>query len=199
MKATKLDIANFIEVLCANGFNPPRHESEIAEREWSAGVASALAYYDSDLLPKIAQEILNTRTDRRFPLPAEIRKVSLDVSDRMRGRELVPEPPKGRDAEWTAERLALADSLCQTELGRRAAREDWILALWDFCRKNSRMPNDFEVKHVIASSRETDDFIEQAYRHASRSPLHKIAASTADAIRAKRDEKRALALGNNRE
>lgn len=197
MKATKSDIANFIERLCANGFYPPRHENEAAEAEWAAGVASALTHYETDILPQIAQEILDTRIDRKFPLPAEIRKVSLEVYDRVRSSQLLPEAPKGRDAEWTAERLALADSLCRTELGRRAAREDWILGMWDFCRKNSRMPDAREVERIITESREADAFIDDAYRDAHRSQLHRIVAGTADAIRAKRAEKRAMVLGQN--
>ena len=41
---------------------------------------------------------------------------------------------------WSAERIEEADGLIQSDLGRQAAQEGWIIALHDYCRENRELP-----------------------------------------------------------
>ena len=66
---------------------PVRHESEMREREWLGSMIGAVKHYEGDILQRAAQTIIDTRTDRRFPLPAEIRKVCFEIaSDERRSK-----------------------------------------------------------------------------------------------------------------
>lgn len=50
--------------------------------------------------------------------------------------------------EWSAPVLAKADVLIQSPMGAQAAAEHWIVGLWDFCRKNGRLPDAHEAPGV---------------------------------------------------
>jgi hypothetical protein len=41
---------------------------------------------------------------------------------------------------WSSERIEEADRLIQSDLGRQAAQEGWIVALHDYCRENRELP-----------------------------------------------------------
>lgn len=165
-KATPKTIGEFIAVLCANGFNPPRHETERDEMAWSEGVASALRYYDDDLVPRIAQAIIDTRTDRRFPLASEIRKTATHVADDARARLPVDIAPSGKGMAWTRERRRLAYDLVRTERGREAANGGWITELWDFCRREMRLPDPREAGVLRDRADETYRDVENWLRDA---------------------------------
>lgn len=41
---------------------------------------------------------------------------------------------------WSADRVAEADELIRSDIGRQAAHEGWIVALHDYCRENRELP-----------------------------------------------------------
>lgn len=53
---------------------PVRHESAEREIEWMEAILGTLVNYEPDILRDAAESIILNRTDRRFPLPAEIRR-----------------------------------------------------------------------------------------------------------------------------
>jgi len=145
---------------------PVRHESPEREIEWTRSIVDAIKHYEGEILRRSAQRIIDSRTDRRFPLPAEIRKVCAQIAEEdRRGRLIVDASPlANRNMAWAADRMILARDLLKCETGRTAAREGWILGLWDFCRNNARLPVGEEVRRI---KRESEEFTE-AYNTAMR-------------------------------
>lgn len=58
--------------------------------------------------------------------------------------------------EWSEERKKLANTLIQCDMGRQAATEGWIGALWDFCRANQRRPHFGEIPKIRAVALDFD-------------------------------------------
>ena len=78
-------------------YEPNREEKE---RAWTKSIADCIDFYSDDVVARATQKILHTRTsDRRFPLPAEIRKVCDQfVADDRRSTEL-PAMEAGRPVQ----------------------------------------------------------------------------------------------------
>jgi hypothetical protein len=147
---------------------PVRHDGDAAEDAWLQSMFRNLRNYKSSVLDRAAQRIIDTRGDRRFPLPAEIRK----VCDEIEKLDRIETAPKFDDAarakklqdghDWQKK---LADELIMCSIGKRAAQENWILSLHDFCRLNSRLPtNDYEIRQCIESARGFDRAYEALLR-----------------------------------
>lgn len=136
---------------------PVRHESPARETEWMDTLIKAVKHYDRNVLEKAAQHIIDNRTDRRFPLPAEIRKACSDVVREDERRRL----PLNRDAlqapEWSTERELLANQMIVCETGRRAAEGGWILGLHNFIRKHARMPLHHEIDKLKRDAADFDE------------------------------------------
>lgn len=119
---------------------PVRFESDAREAEWLRSIVDAIGGYDPDVLAKAAQKIIDTRTDRRFPLPAEIRKVCLEIADEARLAKL-PIDQADAPPRFASYRYKLADELLMTEMGREAARDGWALGLHQFIVEHGRLPD----------------------------------------------------------
>jgi hypothetical protein len=61
--------------------------------------------------------------------------------------------------EWSPEALQAADGLIRDPMGVTAAREGWIVGLWDFARKNRRLPDHREATGVKLRSLESRETI----------------------------------------
>lgn len=72
--------------------------------------------------------------------------------------------PAGPGGEWSSESVAKAYDLLKSPMGRAAASDGWILGLWDFCRKNGRLPGPKEVGKVRDGSQSFDDNFAEATR-----------------------------------
>ena len=158
-------IANFISTLIMHF--PVRFDDKARETEWLGSVATAFRGYDGDVLKRAAQKIIDTRTDRRFPLIADIHKVCGQIiyDDKLQQKMI---PGSTLSAEhampMSGERRRLADSLVMGEMGRQAADDGWVLALHDFIRAKGRMPQPHEVPKLKAEARGFDEALEQC-RH----------------------------------
>jgi hypothetical protein len=53
---------------------------------------------------------------------------------------------------WSDERVEEADDLIQSDLGRQAAQEGWIIALHDYCRENRELPGVDRAAKIRASA-----------------------------------------------
>lgn len=138
---------------------PLPKSSEGHEDQFFEAYFQVLKSFDDITLGDAAAHIIATRTQRSFPLPAECNLACAEAiaGEAVRARQ---ESRSGnrheqrdfgdRYPEWSERRCRLADGLIQCEMGRQAAREDWIWTLWEFCRENERLPDPHEASRVRA-------------------------------------------------
>lgn len=123
-----------------------RHDSEDVAREWFKSWIFALDKYPAWVLEAAARRIVDERRDDYFPKPAEVHQVCRQI-------EIEDKQQKPTLAETKADNpnpYKLASELIHGELGRRAAREGWVLTLRDFVVRNGRLPlGDNEIKKLI--------------------------------------------------
>lgn len=141
------------------------------EAIWLRTMLDLLSPYDDDVLLEAANTIVRTRDPAKdgtmFPKPVEC----LAACDKAKDLKSVRATPlletqeavrkrAERNASWTAERIQLADELCAgTALGKRAAREGWVLHLHDFCRENMRLPDAEQIDQLIRHAVNFQDFV----------------------------------------
>jgi hypothetical protein len=58
--------------------------------------------------------------------------------------------------QWQREQCTTTDRMMRTTIGRRAARDGWICALWDFCHREKRLPAVQEEMDAIRAQHDTD-------------------------------------------
>lgn len=135
------------------------------EAIWLRTMLDLLSPYEDDVLLEAANTIIRTRDPDKdgtmFPKPVECIAACDKAKDLKRVRStplLESQDAIRRRAErnqaWSAERVEFATELCEsTAIGRRAAKEGWVLQLHDFCRENMRLPTtDAEVDVLVRSS-----------------------------------------------
>lgn len=127
-----------------------------SETIWLRSLQEDLQGYDESVLLEAAQHFRRNRNPQKdgkfFPLPAEITAVCDDI-ERRKAVAALPLLPGPKADEWSDERQNLAFDLCKSELGRRAAREGWVAALYHFARKNQRLPSDREIPGLLETAR----------------------------------------------
>ncbi len=164
MSSTKA-VLNFVDAVLLH-FPPFRWEEE-QEKAWVGTMVKELGGFDSAVLDKAISEMVRTRgrkkDERRIPTVAECIDACLDArkwidGDKNNGRLPIDGgDPLGReDRHCTAERLKLATDLMDTPLGKTAAKENWIGALWSFAKKHQRLPQPAEINAVKKTSEDTD-------------------------------------------
>ena len=154
-------ISNFLTTVVIHF--PPKFDSPGHEAEWLRSIATALQGFSATTLQRAAQRIINTRKYRSFPLVSEIVTVCDEIGheDNLKNPKFnhpAHDPANKSWTAWTEERKQWANQLIQSEIGRQAAREDWILALHDFIRINNRLPaHQYEIDKLKRVSRGVDD------------------------------------------
>lgn len=151
---------NFIEPLLTQFRIPPDVKPENIDGFFGDYV-EALVYcnkdgeliaYDDDVLRAAARKLKTERTgSRTFPMPAECIEACKAVWGQMLAVQIHAERHE-QHAEWSQARRQFADGCMNSDLGRQAAEEGWIWALWDFCRESSRMPNGIEAQMIRTRS-----------------------------------------------
>ena len=131
-------MSNRLIARIATVFGTPDHSTD--PEAFIRELARLTKSYSEPELEKAADHLLSTfvPTQRKpWPTPAEICSACQDA------RELLnpPRPIPYRYPDWSPESISKAYKLIVSDVGRRAADEGWILSLWDFCRKNHRLPN----------------------------------------------------------
>lgn len=126
-------------------FGQPDHSDD--PKKFVSELARLTQGFHPPELDKAADMLIRSHqpTARKpWPTPAEIIMACEDA------RDLVS-PTKPEDKfekqhrHWTKEARAKAYDLVRTDLGRRAADEGWVLSLWDFCRRERRLPTTAEA------------------------------------------------------
>lgn len=126
---------------------------------WQKDYDDALAFYSDTVLDVTAKRIIASRDVRSFPLVAECLKACRETH----GELSKPEPRSaGHHDEWDQSRVKRADRLIQSDAGVQAAKEGWLLSLWDFCRQKERWPNRIESEKMCSEFKkrvqETNEF-----------------------------------------
>lgn len=79
--------------------------------------------------------------------------------------------------DWTPGRIANANRLIRSPMGRQAAEDGWIGALWDFARVEERLPHGAELARCKRIAKEADEAAAQVYRMTAVPALAKLAQS----------------------
>lgn len=90
-----------------------------------------------------------------WPSPAFCKKACEKALHEKQIRE-PPAPEKPRYPEWSNEAFRFADDLVMCDIGKRAAREGWVLGLHDFCRNHRRLPHENETHEIKRNSQFID-------------------------------------------
>jgi hypothetical protein len=167
-------VANFIAAVSAV-FPKPKFTDDQTEETWHTIMARTLLAFQPDVISEACSEILETRgmkrEERWFPLPAEVRAVCIKIAERkrMESPRMALAVDTSPDLAGTPERLRLADELIRGELGQRAAREGWILALREFCARHARLPREAEIhplQRIAADFRRSMDEVDRLLQRA---------------------------------
>jgi hypothetical protein len=168
-----------------------KHDSDDAEDAWRADYEDALKVYAPAILKEAAKRIMRRRNYTNFPMIAECvqacNEVIQDKSKSAPTKSYSPQYP-----EWSEHRIAEANRMLNSAVGRKAADEGWIIGLWDFCREKGRPPQHHEVPKIIATSREAWRVMKEIDQS---NPMAPILNRTAAILRARREDLRAYAEG----
>lgn len=112
--------------------------------------------YSVSELSSAADFIARTRKFKSWPTIGDCIEALDDRRQKIR-EDNAPERSTAEPyPEWSKRRIAEADLMLASELGRQAAREGWVLSMHDFCRNNRRLPRAHEIGKLIAAARYVD-------------------------------------------
>lgn len=150
-----------------------------------AELAEDLQQYPDDTLKAAFKWLRKNYKFKFFPTNA-VCIDACEAQERRVKRTVVPQTK--HNPLWTRARVSWADSAIQSELGREAAANGWIGALWDFYREEMREPGPAEILRLQRKTAETDRLLFGS----NIPPQARIAR---EAIMRRREEKAALAMG----
>ncbi len=121
-----------------------------------------IGHYSEPVLEHAANQLIreHTPTQRNpWPSPATIAKACAAALPTWGVAR-----PTAAAGEWSKESVAKAYDLLKSPMGRVAANEGWVLGLWDFCRKNGRLPDRKEVGRIKDGAQGFDKSFAEATR-----------------------------------
>lgn len=155
-----------------------------------------LATYSEATLDAATDQVLKTHRGRNWPTPAECFAACQDVLEADRAAEARRPSTFDAHPSWSPSTIDLADKLIQSPMGRTAAGEGWISALWDYCRNAGALPDDEAAIHrckVIA--RGFDEAYAQVSRGEGQPGLSAALTMLGDSMLERRNKLAAIALG----
>lgn len=168
-----------------------KHDSDAAEEAWLADYEDALKIFQPAILQEAAKRIMRRRNYTNFPMIAECVQACNEVIEE-RSKSVPSRSHSPLYPEWSDERVAEANLMLNSAVGRKAAEEGWIIGLWDFCRNRRRLPQHHEVPKIIAGSREAWAAMKQINPD---NPLALVLKKTAAVLRDRRTDLTAIAEG----
>lgn len=164
-------------------------------RAFLSEIARLTKSYSEEVLDKAADLLIRSHRPTQlkpWPSPSEICVACADAQE-MVAPSSASNPLAERNQDWTKEALDRADRLIQSDIGRKAADEGWILGLWDHYRKTTRQPT---AKEIIAFKNKAYQF-DHAYKEALTNGTCRSLGlpRLGDAILARRGQKVALTNG----
>jgi|SRR5262245_1918393 len=129
---------------------PVKHTATDREELWLASMHAKLSRFQPEALQRAADAIIDTRKHGSFPLPSDCLEACEKAERLLAMREAARELGALRDPldDWSPKRVAIAYDLVKCTLGRQAAREGWLLGLWNFCRAHGCHPNGDQVTNL---------------------------------------------------
>lgn len=183
---------------------PPFRWDEEKEAAWAATMVQELSGFADDVVQRAGREIVRTRKKPQTPLVAECVDACVSAkrwldADRNSGRLPVDGASLGPgNLDWTADRLKLASELMNTPMGKQAAKEGWVGALWSFARKSARLPQPgAEINGCLAAAKGFDDAYAICVRERGSSPMmRKLEELGAEMLRRRHAIERRVLGGN---
>ena len=126
-----------------------------------------------------------------WPSPAICKKACEKITGERQAKQ-AHKPEKPIYPEWEPSAIAVADNLIDCEMGRRAAREGWIVGLHDYCRKHHKLPSPYETGDMIANAKFVDRCAAGAVNMGA---MHSALVGFAEAFLARRESLARKVLG----
>lgn len=158
---------------------PPFRWTEEQEKSWSETLVQEVYPFTAAARERAAKTMVRTR-DKGTPSVAKCVAACVEAKrwiDIEEGKSKLPLGPiSSSNDTWSAERIRFAYELCHTALGRQAAREGWVFALWNFCRegvlgpdgrREHRHPNPKEIERLKKQAAEHRQLVEQLHREST--------------------------------
>ena len=168
-------VTKFIMLVSAHFPRQKFAGDEAREALWLRSMGEILGGFEPRVLMEAASAIVRERDPQKhgtmFPKPSEC-LAACETAKRRLTMQAIPLLPKSEKVNtWTEERLALANDLMRTQMGRQAAAEGWVSSLYHFARCNQRLPmNTSEVEACKKSAAEFERTM-QELRDADPHPL----------------------------
>jgi hypothetical protein len=162
--ATDDEVSDFITDL-ENHFFPVKHDPASRKTAWMGTYNRELGRFSTEVLDEAKRDLIVGRKERFFPPLSECvdacykaRKRSDLVAKAALATVTNYDPAKSDPyAPWRGE---MADRLIIGDMGRKAAKEGWILMLHDFIWVNQRLPRKEEIPALKAAI----EGFEEAYK-----------------------------------
>lgn len=142
--SSKNAIAEFADEMLKH-FPPFRQWEDYQEKAWAETLDAELSGFSAEVIKAAQKQIVRTRKPRdpRPPMVSECIDACLEARRFLESDKQAQTLPEMRSntLDWSADRLKLARDLMHTQMGRQAAKEGWIGALYAFARKNQRLPD----------------------------------------------------------
>jgi len=199
----RMDPADFLAQMLRH-FRVYYREGSPEEAQWMDGLTAILSVYRDDVLADGCLWFLQHRKEPRFPLPAEIITVCDEITkERSRPALLAQEAAEVRASPYSRSRTRLVLDLLRGDLGKRAARENWIGPLVDYARQHAALPKDERLlQEMRIKAQEQDQLREACYRGdgwPKGSGLAAMCAAWAESIEARNRLWARVILGQERE
>jgi hypothetical protein len=150
--------ANFIAPLLRH-FNQPEMETDEDVRLFFSDIIEDLSQYPAEVLALAAKKVRRSRMSLTFPPLAECLAACREAHGE------VIKPPERRASvdhpEWSDVRKAAANRMICCPMGLQAAKQGWIVWLWDWCREHNGLPNRNEAQGIIAKFREAEMYYQE--------------------------------------
>lgn len=176
-------------------FPPYRWDAE-QEETYGKTIIARLKEFPAGVITQTRDKIVAERTDRRTPLASEIIAMARDIDTwqkRQQGQLVLTAEQKA--ARYSEERERLANDICMGPMGRRAAREGWVLPLWNHIVEHGRAPDEHGIAACKRAAREMMEFYEELLRKEDTSQLHKGIVGLAESIQERRRRLEKMILG----
>jgi hypothetical protein len=157
-----------------------------------AAYAKHMARYTRAELEAAADRIICTRKSKTWPSVADC----IAAIEEYRAEVYAANKPKAQEDDklraWREPAVRAADALINCEMGRKAAREGWILGLHDYCRHHGTLPSPREIAAMMQSARYVDQCAAGAIDMGT---CHKQLAALANSMLEKRERLARQVLG----
>ena len=160
-------VSNFVDTVIQHF--PPFRWDEEQERAWVGTMVKELACFSDAVLDRAIAHMIRTRKQRSIPLVAECIEGCLEARKWVEAdtqKSQIPEFRTSAADDWSTERVKLAYDLIKSSMGKQAAKDSpcWVLSLWNFCRKNQRLPVGPEIDRCKRDARDFDEAYAKAVK-----------------------------------